>query len=416
LNDTNAKKLFLPLPPLNEQAQIVKKIDILFNNLDESIKKFNEAKLKLKQYRESVLISAFTGQLTKLWRKKYSNKLLIGKESQKINEISQLDRNDSNIFPNIPTSWFSCKLEMIIEKPTYGTSKKTDYQSNGIGVLRIPNIINGKINDNDLKYADFNKLEKEKYSLLSGDLLVIRSNGSLNILGKSALVTKLDEKYLFAGYLIRIRPNNKIILSELLQYIFQSYNLRKQITKKAKSSSGINNINSLELRNLIIPLMSIEEQTQIIKEIKTRLNIAKEMEQSIDINLSKAKTMYQSILTKAFKGELVDSIDLEEKFTAKELLMQIQLEKRKYEEEQKNKKKRKIRSKKVAKKLSLIETLTKAKNNVLKAEELWKNSIYSNDIEAFYSKLKEEIEVNKTIVESKNADNNESYLRLANAN
>jgi type I restriction enzyme S subunit len=80
--------------------------------------------------------------------------------------------------------------------------------------------------------------------------------------------------------------------------------LRNQIESKAKSTSGVNNINSNELKSLIIPFCSCAEQKQIVQEIESRLSVADKLEETINNSLQQAEALRQSILKKAFEGKL----------------------------------------------------------------------------------------------------------------
>ncbi|WP_256361105.1 hypothetical protein, partial [Methylomonas koyamae] len=118
--------------------------------------------------------------------------------------------------PELPEGWVYSRLGALIDEPTYGTAKKCDYEVDGIGVLRIPNVVSGKINASDLKFAQFDADERASYKLDVGDILLIRSNGSISIVGKCALVSEQDINYLYAGYLIKLRPNQVLIASTYL--------------------------------------------------------------------------------------------------------------------------------------------------------------------------------------------------------
>ena len=261
---TVLNSLYIPLPPLPTQHQIVSRIESLFAELNKAVEHLRTAQQQLKIYRQAVLNH---------W----------------------LNNDDGK--------WETVKLGEVIEKPTYGTSKKCDYGIDGIGVIRIPNIGDGFINDEDLKYAVFSEEEKEKYSLKNGDLLTIRSNGSVDLVGKCALISCNEEKYLFAGYLIRLRPNGEKANSKFLLYTLESHNLRVQIEEKAKSTSGVNNINSVEIQSLQISLPPLSDQQRIVKEIETRLSQAEAAEARIAEALQKTEALRQSILKKAFSGE-----------------------------------------------------------------------------------------------------------------
>ena len=83
-----------------------------------------------------------------------------------------------------------------------------------------------------LKFAYFTDSEASKYALAEGDLLMIRSNGSVSLVGKTAIITKKDTHALYAGYLIRLRPKLDLN-SYYLQYILSSPYLRNQIEGKS---------------------------------------------------------------------------------------------------------------------------------------------------------------------------------------
>jgi type I restriction enzyme, S subunit len=300
---TFAKKKFL-LPPLVLQNTILTKIENLFTSLDKGIADLKKVQEQLKIYRQAVLEKAFEGKLSELG--------FVGLKDDRMTENEKILQSNNPNSNNLPTGWKWMKLGEVIEQPKYGTSKKCTYKNSGIGVLRIPNIVNGIIDATDLKYADFSKEEIETYALKDGDILTIRSNGSVDIVGKCALISKNDEGFLFAGYLIRLRPNQKIITPKYLLHILGSHNLRVQVELKAKSTSGVNNINSGEIQSLQISLpTSLNVQKKIIQQIESRLSVCDKLEQSITESLEKAEALRQSILKKAFEGKLLTEAEIE---------------------------------------------------------------------------------------------------------
>lgn len=275
INQRKLKGFDFTLPPLPIQRAIVAKIEELFSSLDSGIADLTKAQKQLVVYRQAVLKKAFEGELTN--------------NSEEVNVV---------------------KLGAVIEKPRYGTSKKCTTVVHGKAVLRIPNIRNGVISTEELKYAEFEETEISTLALKEGDILTIRSNGSVDLVGKCAMINKKDEDYLFAGYLIRLRPNPEKIFSKYLLHCLSSHNLRIQIESKAKSTSGVNNINSGELESLEIPLFSLKQQHQIIREIESRLSVCDKVEESISESLEKAKALRQSILKKAFEGKLLSEEEI----------------------------------------------------------------------------------------------------------
>jgi type I restriction enzyme S subunit len=249
-------------PGLSEQEKIVAKIEELLSEVDKGMSLLKTTEKELIQYKQSLLNSLF---------------------------------RDKDMV----------RLGEMVDDVRYGTSKKCDKDASLTPVLRIPNIVNGEIDKGDLKYAEFDKKEVEKLSLKVGDLLVIRSNGSPSIVGKCAEVGINDEGFLFAGYLIRLRFNPVLQSARFYKYLLSSPKLREQIEFKAKSTSGVNNINAEELKSLLVPKLSLTEQEEIIKILDEKYSEMESLKRTIKETNSRLNNIKQSILSKAFKGELV---------------------------------------------------------------------------------------------------------------
>ncbi len=215
-----------PLPPLAEQKRIVAKLDAAFVHLEKIKVSLARIPELLKRFREAVLTQAVT------------------------DHKSVLVVNLGDLLADIK----------------YGTSKKSDRQVIGTPILRIPNISGGEIESSDLKYSILDSSEYDKLKLQEGDLLIIRSNGSPSLVGQSAIVRKEHISWAYAGYLIRVRTSaklNPLYLNHMLKSAF----LRKQIDEMARSTNGINNINTEEIKRLRIPLPAIEIQQEIVTRV-----------------------------------------------------------------------------------------------------------------------------------------------------
>lgn len=268
ISQTVLNSLLVPVPPIEEQERIVARIEELFSELDNGVETLRKTKQQLAVYRQSVLKEAF-------------------------------DKAGENKVP----------LNQIIEKPRYGTSKKCSYDvdENSIPVYRIPNVhyCNGTISHNDLKYASFTENEFEALKLKVGDILIIRSNGSVSLVGRSAIITENDIHGLFAGYLMRLRLKPEVeVLPQYLNLFLNTHYARTQIERMAKSTSGVNNINSDEIGRICLPVCNVNTQTAIIREIESRLSVCDSIEKTVDTALQQAEAMRQSILKKAFEGRL----------------------------------------------------------------------------------------------------------------
>jgi len=97
------------------------------------------------------------------------------------------DIDESRTATSLPTSWTWCRLGDIVMEFRYGTSRKCERVAKGTPVLRIPNIQDGLIDADDLKYTAMPKGEFEELKLAPGDLLLVRSNGSEDLVGRNAV-------------------------------------------------------------------------------------------------------------------------------------------------------------------------------------------------------------------------------------
>lgn len=365
LNRNDAYQLNLLFPPLKEQHRIVKKIEALQTRSSKARKALEAIPPLLEKFRQSVLSSAFRGDLTADWRAQNpdvepAEKLLerIRQERRKRWEEAELakmkakgqtpkDDNwkkkykepepvDTTDLPELPDGWCWASLEELSWNSSYGTSTKCDYDATGVPVLRIPNIEAGLVNQNDLKYslADLS-LQDEDY-LAPCDFLIIRTNGSRNLIGRGALITDSFSEYtFFASYLIRFRFVNDINLCQWLSFVWHSPVVRNRIENLASTSAGQYNINMTKLNSIVFPIPPKAE----IRKINFLLENALEKEVSLS-TLSKSLSeginkLNQSILAKAFCGELIPQDPNDE--PAYQLLERIKQEKASFEAGKKQK-------------------------------------------------------------------------------
>ncbi len=319
LTDFNIK-----IAPLNEQKRIVKRLDAIMLKIDEISSRLEKIPTILKRARQSILNQAITGELTKDWCK---NKILepventlfkLEQEKETIYlkecNIAQLTGKkrppkpktfeliNSNLDINIPEDWTFINLSQTVYDFKYGTSEKSDSAYDGIPVIRIPNIVNMGLSYNDIKFLQTKDVDSNN-KIKNDDILLVRSNGSRELVGKNAIVKNLSQEYAFASYLIRIRPiiNNP----EYLLLLLNTDAIKEQFYSKAKSSAGINNINTEELATTIIPLPPIEEQKEIVRQVNTLFEKLDKIEESYKKAKQYTDKITQSVLHKAFTGNLV---------------------------------------------------------------------------------------------------------------
>ncbi|EHH1283196.1 restriction endonuclease subunit S [Vibrio parahaemolyticus] len=389
-NKTGFRALYFPFPPEKEQDRIVDKLEELFSELDEGVKELKAAQTKLSQYRQSLLKSAVEGSLTQQWRAENSDQVqetgeqLLARilkqrreqwQQQKLAEFAEKGKTppknwqdkypepvqpDTTDLPELPEGWVWASVDQLVYESSYGTSVKCDYGTGNTPVLRIPNVINKKVSVSDLKETvDPFDIGLNK-QLLSGDILIVRTNGSLSLMGQTALVRDIEDGFYFASYLLRLRTPMDTILPEWMDLYFGSKNARAWIENQASSSAGQNNISLSKFSNLHVPLPPLEEQVQLISVLANEFDSIDRQIEVTDLGLKQSEAQRKNILKSAFSGQLVPQDPNDE--PASELLEKI-----KQEREALAKLPKPRKPSKPKKKVDLMNTLLE----VLTAEKDW---------------------------------------------
>lgn len=270
------KSTRIMLPELNEQRRVVGKIESLFAKLDEAKEKAQAVVDSFETRKAAILHKAFTGELTAKWREEHGVRM---------------------------ESWEKKRLSDVVTEFKYGTSEKSDYNNKGIPVLRIPNIGDNGIDLSDIKYLNHRNVDSES-QIHEGDILIIRSNGSRDLVGKAVLVPELGCEYAYASFLIRAKPNHSIINAHYLTIFLNSTDARGQMFRRAKSSAGINNINTKELGAISLTVPSLPEQDEIVHIINEMMDKDQQSKEAAEAVLDQIDLMKKSILARAFRGEL----------------------------------------------------------------------------------------------------------------
>jgi type I restriction enzyme, S subunit len=381
IQNVNARKLGsvkVSIPPLNEQKRIVAKIEELQARSCQARDALETIPDLLEQLRQSILAAAFRGDLTRKWREqnpdvepasellkririerrkrwdkaeldKLKAKGLTGdkldakfaQQRKKYKEPAPVDATD---LPELPEGWCWVSLSSLSWGSSYGTSTKCDYVGNGSPVIRIPNVSNGKIEIDDLKYSlDEIKLTSAE-SLNIDDFLVIRTNGSIKLVGRCAIVKeKFERPTYFASYLIRYRLCCGQNVAKWVAYLWESPIIRKKIESLASTSAGQYNMNLAKLDSISLPIPPEKEIDNALFSLDVssiRLNNSEEKRRDIGAQMTK---LDQSILSKAFRGELVPQDPNDE--PASVLLELIRQEKARQAAEKKAKPKKRGRKK-----------------------------------------------------------------------
>jgi type I restriction enzyme, S subunit len=156
----------------------------------------------------------------------------------------------------------------------YGTSEKANSLGRGTPILRINNVKGRTIDTADLKHLELPEKVRAGLLLADGDILVIRTSGSRDLVGTCAVFHEQGE-FLFASYLIRLRPNPAQANPDFIVWFLNSPLGRQQVDATSRQIMQ-NNINSEELRSLQIPLPPLPLQQAMMKRVEAgRAEIAR---------------------------------------------------------------------------------------------------------------------------------------------
>jgi type I restriction enzyme S subunit len=197
-------------------------------------------------------------------------------------------------------------LDHVVSEFRYGTSNKSEHD--GCVTLRIPNIVEGRLNLEDLKRVPVTASELERLTLQQGDLLFVRTNGNPDYVGRSAIFERelvagrnLDsEKIIFASYLIRARLDPGRVEPLFLQAYLSLPKGRRDLRERCRTSAGQYNINIESLRNIPIPHIDIEQQRSFALKAKAFRELAiLQLKSGIRV-----EDVFKSIMGRAFLGKL----------------------------------------------------------------------------------------------------------------
>lgn len=342
------ESLKIPVPPDPEQQRILDTLDELLSDLDAGVASLERIQAKLKHYRAALLKAAVEGALTADWRTQHPDTELASDLLQRILaerrrrwEEGQL-RNfkvmgreppqnwkkkykepagaNINNLPALPMGWCWATIEQLTTETANGFGKRSQPKGKSQIVLRLADIKNGEVSYGDVRRINCTADNVDKYALNENDLLIIRVNGSAELVGRFILVRQLPEPVLFCDHFIRARcvaPRS----AAWLRFYADTARFRRYIDLKKVSSAGQNTVSQATLLPHAIPLPPDAEQEAITEIVEDQLSVIDHLEADLDSRFKSAQALRQSILRHTFTGQLVPQNPSDE--PASELLKRI---------------------------------------------------------------------------------------------
>jgi len=288
VNKSKMESCAFPLPPLSEQQRIVERIEELLAKLDEAKERLQEVADSFAVRKAAILHNAFTGELTKQWRRE--------------NGVSDESWEESN-FGKFTVS-------------QYGYTEKAHWEKVGPKFLRITDIQDNKVDWDEVPWCPIDEAGMKQYAVQIGDIMIARTGATT---GKSYLICD-DVEAVFASFLIRLKVVDKNLDYNYLYGYMQSEDYWRQITD---FSSGIAQpgVNANKLKQIKFKCPSLPEQHEIVRLIDDLLARERAAQQAAEQALASIDLMKKSILARAFRGEL--GTNKASEASALELLKQV---------------------------------------------------------------------------------------------
>jgi type I restriction enzyme, S subunit len=195
-------------------------------------------------------------------------------------------------------------FEPELEKPlgthltdlSYGSSSRSAYEELGYPILRIPNVLRGSVDYSDLQRIQLNDVEYERLALRNGDVLLVRTNGNPQYVGRSVVIDYLHEKTVYASYLIRIRCDESTLRPAFLAEYLNAPSTRQRLRGEVKSSAGNYNINIAGIKKQPICAPNVTDQDSLLLQLKD-LDAAIE---ALESRVAASKSMKKQLLAETW--------------------------------------------------------------------------------------------------------------------
>ena len=269
ISGSSAKTLPFVLVPFAEQKIIAEKLDTLLAQVDSTKARLEQIPQILKRFRQAVLAAAVNGHLNKTAQSNTKKRTLQ-------------------------------EVGIIIKTGPFGSAlHKSDYISNGIPVINPMHINDGIISPSlSMTISDEKYAELSSWSLQDGDIIV----GRRGEMGRAAVVN-IGQSKMLCGTGSMILRTKKNIEPRYLELILRSPTAISYFNKEAVGSTMVN-LNQKVINSLEAYIPNVEEQHEIVRRVEQLFAYADTIEKQVNNALARVNNLTQSILAKAFRGEL----------------------------------------------------------------------------------------------------------------
>lgn len=303
-----------PLAPLPDQERIVAEIEKQFTRLDQAVASLRRLQSSLARYKASVLKAACEGRLvpqdpndepaadllTRILAERRAQ-WQAANPGKKYKEVEGV--GETAVLPDLPDGWVWARVDQLGEVRLGRQRSPKNHQGPHMHpYLRAANATWEGVDLSDVMEMNFSPKELEIYRLKQDDILLAEASGSANEVGKPFIWNEQIPDCCFQNTLIRVRLSN--MPPNYLYFHFLKDAQTGRLGEIAKGV-GIHHLGANRLAEMPVAIPPLSEQERIVAEVERRLSVVSAIEQTITANLARAERLRQSILHRAFTGQLV---------------------------------------------------------------------------------------------------------------
>lgn len=299
------EKFEFPVPPLAEQKRIVEKLDEVLAQVDTIKARLDGIPDLLKRFRQSVLASAVSGKLTEEWRDR-SNCLAeidlqheLLKNTTKPRKVEQTS-NHELVVDKFPSNWEKSTFTELYKFIDYRgkTPKKSEH---GYRLYTAKNIKMGFVSNEPIEYlseSDYEAWMTRGFSRL-GDIFFVTEGHTMGC----TAINELGSEIALAQRTLTLQPYGNVN-TKFHKYYMMSDSFQKLVDLNATGSAA-KGIKAAKFRGLPLPFPSYAEQKEIVRLVDQYFAFADIIKAQVKKAQARVDILTQSILAKAFRGELV---------------------------------------------------------------------------------------------------------------
>jgi type I restriction enzyme, S subunit len=308
-------RLPVPCPPLNEQRRIVAKIEALTARSRAAREALEQVPPLLERFRQSVLAAAFRGDLTAEWRRLHPDvepasvlleRIRAERQRRWGTKFEEPEPPSLTGLPELPAGWVWARLVDLLEAPLgNGLSIKGTDTPPGVASLKLSAMTDDGFDYTKVKYLPTEIGEVERLLVCEADFFVSRGNGSKDLVARGTLAQAPPFPVIFPDLMIRVRLADELRRSRWIPGIWPAPQIRRQVEARVKTTAGIWKISQTDLGLVAVPVPPLQEQVAAARALNVSLTWAGRQRELSEHALAGITRIDQSILAKAFRGELV---------------------------------------------------------------------------------------------------------------